>query len=118
MPSWLGTVIRIGQANTTSKRVWHEFSANNLHAQVSDLIWEQNKPYEATTGAGAIGVEFAGTAVSSSGASGNILATRKAAEERVGNNTMLQWQDGYYRGYFILSVTPEKLTAQFYGKYL
>lgn len=28
---------------------------------------------------------------------------------------MLQWQDGYYRGYFLLTVTPEKLEARYYG---
>ena len=25
------------------------------------------------------------------------------------------WQEGYYRGYFILGLTPEKATAQFFG---
>lgn len=26
------------------------------------------------------------------------------------------WQEGYYRGYFQLTVTPEKLSAQYFGK--
>ena len=26
------------------------------------------------------------------------------------------WQEGYYRGYYILNVTPKEVTAQFYGK--
>lgn len=83
--------------------------------QVSDLVWLDEKPYDPETGEGAIGVEFAGTAVSSTGFNGLIEPARIEAENRVGNNTMLQWQDGYYRGYFILSVTPEKLEAQYYG---
>lgn len=33
----------------------------------------------------------------------------------MGNNSVLQWQDGYYRGYFLLSVTPDKLDARYYG---
>lgn len=27
------------------------------------------------------------------------------------------WQEGYYRGYFLLNVSPKKVTAQFYGEY-
>ncbi|KAI2478366.1 PhoD Phosphodiesterase-alkaline phosphatase D [Pyrenophora tritici-repentis] len=44
------------------------FLAGDLHANwVSDLVWLDETPYDQTTGAGAVGVEFAGTAVSSSG---------------------------------------------------
>jgi alkaline phosphatase D len=86
---------------------------------VSDLAWVGTETYDNGTGAGAIGVEFAGTAVTSSGASGNILTTRAAAQARIDDewNSELQWQDGYYRGYFVLSVTAEKAEAQFYGEF-
>jgi phosphodiesterase/alkaline phosphatase D-like protein len=44
------------------------FLAGDSHANwVSDLVWLDETPYDQTTGAGAIGVEFAGTAVSSTG---------------------------------------------------
>ncbi|KAH8205261.1 hypothetical protein TruAng_000508 [Truncatella angustata] len=94
------------------------FLAGDSHQNwVSDLAWVGTKDYNNGTGAGAIGVEFAGTAVASSGASGNILTTRAAAQTRLDDewNSELQWQDGYYRGYFLLSLTPEQATAEFYG---
>ncbi|KAI8965930.1 PhoD-like phosphatase-domain-containing protein [Daldinia sp. FL1419] len=92
------------------------FLAGDSHQNwVSDLVWLDEKPYDPATGEGAIGVEFAGTAVSSTGFSGLIEPGRKEAEYRVGNNTVLQWQDGYYRGYFLLSVTPDRLDARYYG---
>lgn len=56
--------------------------------------------------------------MTSSGASGDILTTRALAQERLDDewNSELQWQDGYYRGYFLLSLDPEKAVAQFYGE--
>lgn len=85
---------------------------------MSDLAWVGTQPYDQSTGVGAVGVEFAGTAVSSTGATGSILTTRAAAQARIDDvwNQELQWNDGYYRGYFLLTATPEKVTAQFYGK--
>lgn len=70
------------------------------------------------SGEGAIGVEFAGTAVTSSGQTGPI-------EPKVGDysramikrNEEMMWQEGYYRGYFHLSVSPEKVSAQFFGEW-
>ncbi|KAL7629295.1 hypothetical protein AAE478_000815 [Parahypoxylon ruwenzoriense] len=92
------------------------FLAGDSHQNwVSDLVWLGEKPYDPVTGAGSVGVEFAGTAVSSTGYNGRIVPARTAAQYRVGNNSVLQWQDGYYRGYFLLSVTPEKLEARYYG---
>lgn len=43
-----------------------------VSGQVSDLVWLGEKPYDPTTGEGAVGVELAGTAVSSSGVTGTI----------------------------------------------
>ncbi|KAI2640562.1 PhoD-like phosphatase-domain-containing protein [Hypomontagnella submonticulosa] len=92
------------------------FLAGDSHQNwVSDLVWLDERPYDSETGEGSIGVEFAGTAVSSTGYNGRIAPGRTEAQYRVGNNSMLQWQDGYYRGYFLLTVTPEKLEARYYG---
>ncbi|KAJ0109043.1 hypothetical protein J7T55_002235 [Diaporthe amygdali] len=92
------------------------FLAGDSHQSwVSDLAWLETKPYDAVYGDGAIGVEFAGTAVSSSGNRGLILDTQADAQAVVEENESLQWQDGYYRGYFVLSLTPERATAQYYG---
>lgn len=44
-----------------------------------------------------------------------ILPARTEAQYRVGNNSELQWQDGYYRGYIFLSVKPQSMEARFYG---
>ncbi|KAH9876567.1 hypothetical protein J1614_003698 [Plenodomus biglobosus] len=94
------------------------FLAGDSHANwVSDLVWLDDKPYDAVTGAGAIGVEFAGTAVSSTGyGNGRSIANssdRSAALVR--DNRELQWTEGYYRGYYQLFVMPEELRAEFYG---
>ncbi len=62
-----------------------------------------------------MGVEFAGTAVSSSGVKGTIEYAGRQAQDRVGNSTELQWNDGYYRGYFLLDVARDRLAARFYG---
>ncbi|KAL1872435.1 hypothetical protein Daus18300_004406 [Diaporthe australafricana] len=92
------------------------FLAGDSHQNwVSDLAWLETKPYDAADGEGAIGVEFAGTAVSSTGNRGLILDTQADAQAVVEENESLQWQDGYYRGYFVLSLTPERATAQYFG---
>ncbi|KAI0113939.1 alkaline phosphatase-like protein [Nemania sp. FL0031] len=92
------------------------FLAGDSHQNwVSDLVWLDEKEYDPESGDGSIGVEFAGTAVSSTGVDAPIIPARTQAQYRVGNNSELQWQDGYYRGYIFLSVKPESLEAQFYG---
>ncbi|KAK3948093.1 PhoD-like phosphatase-domain-containing protein [Pseudoneurospora amorphoporcata] len=82
---------------------------------VSDLAWLGTKPYDGTTGSGAIGVEFAGTGVTSSGPKGNIATIQKGTKTKVDSNPELQWQEGYYRGYFHLSIQKSKIDAQFFG---
>jgi len=92
------------------------FLAGDSHQNwVSDLVWQGEKEYDPETGEGSIGVEFAGTAVSSTGQNSPIVGARTEAQYRVGNNTELQWQDGYYRGYISLSVKPDTVEARFYG---
>ncbi|KJZ72285.1 hypothetical protein HIM_08326 [Hirsutella minnesotensis 3608] len=93
------------------------FLAGDSHQNwVSDLAWLGTKPYNPDTGKGAIGVEFAGTAVSSSGEKGPIEPRAgDLARGMIRRNEEMQWQEGYYRGYFILTVAPDEATAQFYG---
>ncbi|KAK9435616.1 Alkaline phosphatase D-related protein [Metarhizium brunneum] len=93
------------------------FLAGDSHQNwASDLAWLGNKPYDKATGNGAIGVELAGTAVSSSGQDGPIEPIAgDSARSLVKRNEELGWQEGYYRGYFELTITPDKAAAQYYG---
>ncbi|KAI2638100.1 alkaline phosphatase-like protein [Xylaria nigripes] len=92
------------------------FLAGDSHQNwVSDLVWLDEKRYNEVTGDGSIGVEFAGTAVTSGGDGSPIAQARTNSHYRVGNNTELQWQDGYYRGYIHLSVKSHNVEARFYG---
>jgi alkaline phosphatase D len=71
--------------------------------------------YDPGTGRGSLGVEFAGTSVTSpsnlgAGPDGEkLLATVKAARPH------LHYADGRYRGYYILDVTRERLQADFFA---
>lgn len=66
------------------------FLAGDSHQNwVSDLAWLETKPYNAADGDGAIGVEFAGTAVSSTGNRGLISDTRADAQAVVEENESL-----------------------------
>lgn len=40
---------------------------------------------------------------------------QKATKSKVDSNPELQWQEGYYRGYFQLSIQKSKIDAQFFG---
>ncbi|KAL9049370.1 MAG: hypothetical protein Q9162_007249 [Coniocarpon cinnabarinum] len=97
---------------------------------VSDLVWldPQNfgpnsnagnlPPYDNNTGAGAIGVEFAGTAVSSPtplGANVSIAYANNASRALVADNAELQWQEAYYRGYYELQISKAFLNASYFG---
>ncbi|TLD03480.1 uncharacterized protein PgNI_11864 [Pyricularia grisea] len=85
----------------------------------SDVVWDGVKSYNSTTGEGAIGVEFAGTAVSSSssivGEKGTLAAGNAAAETLQGMNPALQWQESYFRGYFEVDVGYAEVKAEFFG---
>ncbi|TLD28591.1 hypothetical protein PspLS_04052 [Pyricularia sp. CBS 133598] len=96
------------------------FLAGDTHVSwVSDVVWEGVKPYNAATGEGAIGVEFAGTAVSSPsssvGQNGTLAAGNAAAKILEGMNPQLQWQESYFRGYFELDISYADVKAQFFG---
>lgn len=104
--------------------------AGDSHANwVSDLLWidPESSPYASSnngidipaynqaTGEGAIGVEFAVTAVSSSGFSGNIATTNAQAQKLVRDNSELMWNEGYFRGYLALYLNAEEARAEYYG---
>lgn len=93
-------------------------SGDSHAAWVSDLAWLENSPYDETTGVGAFGVEFGGSAVSSTSPVGSVtpkLIANGLSSWLVGQNSELQWQDLYYRGYFELDIGYESLTSTFFG---
>jgi alkaline phosphatase D len=119
--NWSGYV---ANRNRTLKHLYDNKIGNNIFLAgdshqnwVSDLTWLGQESYNPTTGEGAVGVEFAGTAVTSSGQAGPILAAREKARAQVEANQVLQWQEGYYRGYFILTVGRKAVTAQYFGEF-
>jgi len=70
------------------------------------------------TGKGALGVEFAGTAVTSGSPFGAGVAPAAAdaiSRVLVANNTDLQWSEGSYRGFFLLNISPSTLTATYFA---
>lgn len=111
--------------NRTFQTLYENNIGNNIviagdsHANwVSDLIWLDNHPYDPTTGAGSIGVEFAGTAISSPSPAGqniSIAAANNASNYLVRSNRELQWSELYYRGYFELHISHESVNASYFG---
>ncbi|KAI5117204.1 hypothetical protein M0805_005174 [Coniferiporia weirii] len=96
--------------------------SGDSHANwVSDLAYPNDtKTYDSTTGSGALGVEFAGTAVSSPStfgagiapAAADALSAQYVAER---GNANLQWSEGSYRGFFALTIDPKEVKATFYA---
>ncbi|KAL8942146.1 MAG: hypothetical protein Q9216_001831 [Gyalolechia sp. 2 TL-2023] len=108
--------------NRTLKHLYDNSIGNNIFLAgdshqnwVSDLVWLGEKAYDETTGAGALGVEFAGTAVSSTGNRKPLNGTDTDARARLDQSPVLQWQDGYYRGYFLMAVGKDRIETQFFG---
>ncbi|KAI9793913.1 MAG: hypothetical protein M1816_007165 [Peltula sp. TS41687] len=95
------------------------FLAGDSHANwVSDLVWLDTHPYDAKTGAGSIGVEFAGTAVSSPSPAGqnvSLARANNASSWLVNANPELQWQEVFYRGYYELSLDYDVVNASYFG---
>ncbi|PNS20197.1 Alkaline phosphatase D [Sphaceloma murrayae] len=71
--------------------------------------------YDQATGEGSIGVEFAVTAVSSSGFGGTVASANQQAAELTRDNSELMWNEGYFRGYLKLTLTAEEARAEYYG---
>ena len=111
--------------NRTLDHLYSNNIGNNImisgdsHASwVTDLVWLDDHPYDNATGAGSIGVEFAGSAVSSPCPYGQNISLSSAnnySRWLTDANRELQWQDLYYRGYFELQVSHEQVDAQYFG---
>jgi alkaline phosphatase D len=95
------------------------FLSGDSHASwVSDIVWLDTHPYDEVSGAGSIGVEFAGSAISSPCAYGRNITIANAnnfSSWLVDANSELQWQDLYYRGYFEMSVGYDEVNTTFFG---
>lgn len=93
--------------------------AGDSHANwVSDLAHANDTNYNPATGRGAIGVEFAGTGVTSSAGpfnTGNFSQAVGFSQEFVRKNLDLQWSEGFYRGFFALTVDSKVLNATYYS---
>ena len=71
--------------------------------------------YDRATGKGSIGVEFAGTSVSSPSNLGRGPEGPKQLADTLAARPHLHYGDGRYRGYFIVDMTRERLQADFYA---
>ncbi|KAI1794563.1 PhoD-like phosphatase-domain-containing protein [Ganoderma leucocontextum] len=94
--------------------------SGDSHANwVSDLAHpNQTVTYDPTTGDGANGVEFAGTAVSSTSTFGAGISPANAdkmSARFVVENTDLQWSEGSYRGFFTLTLDPRQAQATYWA---
>ncbi|KAL2356927.1 phosphodiesterase/alkaline phosphatase D precursor [Cryomyces antarcticus] len=93
--------------------------SGDSHASwVSDLVWLGDSPYDEASGNGSIGVEFAGSVVSSPCPYGHNITLTSAnnySDWLVANNRELQWQDLYYRGYYELHVSNDEVNASYFG---
>lgn len=84
-----------------------------------DLTQDDYAGYNSTTGAGAVGVEFAGSAVSSPSSYGKLSDPLyvAVAANLTKNNPSLQYAEGQLRGYFELHITPQTVRSDYYGFY-
>jgi alkaline phosphatase D len=75
------------------------------------------RSYDPITGEGAVGVEFAGTAVTSGSSFGSVTAEEadEISAQLVATNVDLQWSEGFYRGFFTLTITADHLNASYYA---
>jgi alkaline phosphatase D len=71
--------------------------------------------YDPKTGKGSLGVEFAGTSVTSSSNIGAGPEGEKQLADLRAARPHLQYVDGRYRGYYIVDLTRERLQADFYA---
>jgi alkaline phosphatase D len=95
--------------------------SGDSHASwVADLRRDNESSYEPVSGAGGLGVEFAGSAVSSPSSYGYGPTWDTARYNGVAANLTaatpsLQFAEGQLRGYFELELTPQNATAFYYG---
>ncbi|TCD61811.1 hypothetical protein EIP91_007876 [Steccherinum ochraceum] len=93
--------------------------SGDSHANwVSDLAHPNDTTtYDPVSGKGAIGVEFAGTAVTSGSPFGSLSSTDADAVSSLltGINPDLQWSEGHFRGFFTLTIDPHNVKATYYA---
>lgn len=80
-----------------------------------DLPRDPFGAYDSATGKGSIGVEFAGTSVSSPSSIGRGPEGPKQLADLRAARPHLHYVDGRYRGYFIVDLTREKLQADYFA---
>ncbi|KAJ3492307.1 hypothetical protein NLI96_g25 [Meripilus lineatus] len=96
-------------------------SSSTSSGSTHSRFYNYNGPpsYDPVSGRGAIGVEFAGTAVTSGSPFGSAAASPTLADTRsqlyVSVNADLQWSEGYYRGFFTLKLDPNNAFASYYA---
>ncbi len=117
----------IANRNRTLKTLYNNKISNTImlagdsHAAwVSDLVWLDGPGtgYDSVTGAGSVGVEFAGSAVTSPSPLGENITMSTGlfgSTFLTSWNPELQWQDLYYRGYFELTIGYDAVKAAFFG---
>ncbi|KAL8898220.1 MAG: hypothetical protein Q9207_006819 [Kuettlingeria erythrocarpa] len=115
----------LSNRNRTFQTLYENNIGNNIvisgdsHANwVSDLVWLDHAPYDVSSGDGSIGVEFAGSAVSSPSPAGqniSIAAANNASRALIAANRELQWSELYYRGYFELHISQDSVNASYFG---
>ncbi|CCC09565.1 hypothetical protein SMACR_03596 [Sordaria macrospora] len=119
----------VANRNRTFATLYENNITNNImlagdsHASwVSDLVWLDGptgqEEYDPITGRGSIGVEFAGSAVTSPSPLGQNTTMKKTEANTkllTSVNKELQWTDLYYRGYYELSIGYEGVNASFFG---
>jgi alkaline phosphatase D len=96
---------------------------NNLTVLTGDIhsSWAYDLPrrpfsgYDKAAGKGSLGVEFAGTSISSPSSLGAGADGEKQIAGFLASRPHLHYVDGRYRGYFILDLTRERLQADFYA---
>jgi alkaline phosphatase D len=97
--------------------------ADNLCVLTGDVhsSWAYDLPrqpfdgYDKATGKGSVGVEFAGTSVTSPSNLGRGPEGPKQLADLVAARPHLHYADGRYRGYFIVDLTRERLQTDFYA---
>ncbi|KAJ7940710.1 PhoD-like phosphatase-domain-containing protein [Mycena leptocephala] len=94
--------------------------SGDSHANwVSDLAHPNDTTtYNPLTGEGAIGVEFAGTAVTSPSSFGTGIspaAANPVSQAFVASNPDLQWSEGSFRGFFTLTINSKEVNATYYA---
>ncbi|HEX6217358.1 MAG TPA: alkaline phosphatase D family protein, partial [Vicinamibacterales bacterium] len=78
-----------------------------------DVPRDPFKGYDKATGKGSLGVEFAGTSVSSPSNVGR--DGQKQLDDLMAARPHLHYVDGRYRGYYIVDLTRERLQADYYA---